>query len=350
MFTGALSKQGRRSALVAVIAAFTFAGTPTLAPAQGPGTVTENAPTRYAKKSVAITAKKKKKTQNSGVATVSSPVGFLSGTTVVGAASCPGRTHLTGGGFANSPAFSDPSGLRSIPVTSHPTGETSWTSSASAFNTPSTAGTHTTYARCEGSGLGQLATLSSGSVIVPPSSGQTIVMNCPPGTHVLSGGYMGDGPTTLDSPDASLFRIVVLASRRTGVNQWTVVAFNRTGQPSASLTGYALCERDRKGSTVSETSATTLLFENLRAGLNPSCGDKQHVVSGGFQAAPASFPAAVTLVIGVDETHPLDNKVWKLGVWEHPNFTMPTGASMTAYAYCKSDPKKQKKKKKGRKK
>ena len=70
-----------------------------------------------------------------------------------------------------------------------------------------------------------------------------MVFNCPPGTHVTRG-FAGEGLTNLAS--LATFRIIVLQSRRTGPGQWTVTAYNRTGAPTAIVTGHAVCERNGK--------------------------------------------------------------------------------------------------------
>jgi hypothetical protein len=160
-----------------------------------------------------------------------------------------------------------------------------------------------------------------------------MVFNCPPGTHVISGGYAGTG---LASFNLSLnsHRIVVLQNRRTGANQWTISAFNNpNGGAAASLTGFAVCERNAKGSAITEASHFTPLVDNGRTVGDAACTGKKHLVSGGFLVSPATFPGTVPLV-GIDENQPVGKKAWHVGLWEYPT-ALPPGSALQTVAYCK---------------
>ena len=279
----------------------------------------------------------KNKKAKSPAATVSASVQFGSASTATGTAACTGKTHLSGGGFAVSPSFNNPAGLRSFEHGSHPVDAHTWSSTGTAFATPSASGTLTTFARCESNTLGQLTTLSSSTVLIPPSSGGDIVIGCPPGSHILSGGYQADGPIVLNNPQAATFRILVLGSRRTGAGEWTVTAFNRTGAPPSNLTAFALCERNKKGSSISEASASAPIPNDVRTSADASCTGKTHAVGGGFLLTPSTFPSSVTLIASVDESNPVGKKGWHVGLWQHPSFTEPAGSTLQTIAYCKKD-------------
>ena len=142
-------------------------------------------------------------------------------------------------------------------------------------------------ARCESNKL-QARDGISGSATVPTGQLTNLVMNCPAGTHVVSAGYAGTGLASYVNNIQNL-RILVLQSRRTAVNQWTISAFESNASPaSGNITVSALCERDAKGRSIGEVS-TTAAFGNLsRASGDPSCAAKQHVVSGGYALSPSA--------------------------------------------------------------
>ncbi len=288
------------------------------------------------------TAKKKKKRKTPIAATASSPAAITSGTTALAAASCPAKTHITGGGFTVAPSY-DPStntGLRNLVETSTPAGN-GWNAYGSALTVPSSAGSLTAFARCEGNDRGRIAAVLSSTVTVPPSSAQSNVFNCPPGTHVISGGYAGDGPTALNTPAA--FRIIVLGSHRTGPGQWTIDAYNRTGAPPSTLTTFATCELNGK-SAVLEANVVAPIANDQRSIADATCPVKTHVVSGGFAVTPTG-PGQVP-VVGIDENQPVGGNIWHIGLYESPQFSTPPSGSLTASAYCKANSTKKKKKKK----
>ena len=302
----------------------------------------------------ASAAKKRKKKKKKGppAVTTSSQLSFASGTTVPATAHCPARTHVTGGGFNVSPPFTPPStGLRSVTSTSHPTGPAGWHASGSAFFTPAAAGSFTTHARCESNSLGKFAEIISQTITLAPASAQTFTFSCPPGTHALSGGYAGAGTAGFDYPPnmpPTNLRIIPLQSRRTSPTQWTVQALNSSASPAAAtFTGYAVCERDAKGRTISEASTFVALINDSRASGDPTCaGRKQHVVSGGFLIFPNTVGGVPATAI--DEFQPVGKGTWHLGLHELVNRGLPAGSSLQTYAYCAPDTLKKKKKKRKR--
>src|SRR4051794_20594891 len=142
-------------------------------------------------------AKKKKKKKPPAV-TNSASVAFTSGSTQAATANCTRKTHISGGGYSVGPNFVPTrgisgSGLRSATGINNPVAPSSWTASSSAWATPPASGQLTTYARCESNTLGTLAVSLSGAATVLPGSLNVATINCPPGTHVLTGGYAGPG-------------------------------------------------------------------------------------------------------------------------------------------------------------
>ncbi len=286
-------------------------------------------------------AKKKKKKAQPAVTASASP--FSSATTASASAGCTGKTHVSGGGWAVSPHY-DPggnTGLRSLNSTSTPQGTTGWTTTSDSFVNPSASGSITAFARCESNKLSQIATAISGSATVLSGQLDDLVLNCPTGTHVVSAGYTGTGLVShVNNPNN--LRILILQSRRTAVNQWTVSAFENSLVPASgnvSVTG--LCERNAKGQSIGEVSAFSGFGQNQRASGDPSCPSKQHVVSGGYALSPTTSQIPV---VGVDEFQPNGNRAWHLGL-NALNVPQPAGSSVATYAYCAKDTIKKKKKK-----
>jgi hypothetical protein len=284
--------------------------------------------------SPALAAKGKKKKKKPVSVTRTLPAAFASSTAASAAASCAGKTHATGGGFSVAPSFTPPTtGLRSLNVVSHPSGPKTWNSGGGAYAAPVASGSFTGYTVCESNAIGRIAIRASSTLSLAPGAGQNMVFNCPPGTHIISGGYAGTGLASYNFAVTS-HRIVVLQSRRTGVGQWTISAYNNPSSPvAASLSGYAVCERNAKGSAVTEVSTFTPLADNARTVGDAACTGKKHVVSGGFLVSPATFPGAVPLV-GIDENLPVGKKGWHIGLWEYPT-ALPPGSALQTSAYCK---------------
>jgi hypothetical protein len=158
---------------------------------------------------------------------------------------------------------------------------------------------------------------------------------------VVSGGYTATGLGSFVN-NLNSFRTLVLQSRRTALNEWTVTAFQNNLSPAnGSVTAIAECERDAKGRSIGEVS-TFAAFGNLaRASGDPTCSAKQHVVSGGFALTPNSGNLPV---VGIDEFEPAGKSTWHLGL--HTFGPQPAGSSVATYAYCAKDTVKKKKKKK----
>ncbi len=290
--------------------------------------------------SPAVAAKGKKKKKGGIAVTRSVPGPLAAGGTQAGTASCPKKTHATGGGLSIAPlysangteAVSNDTGLRTLPLALNPSAANAWSSSAAAFTAPAGAGSLTTFVRCEKNSFGKLAVTTSSSATLQPSAGQNMIFNCPPRTRVIAGGFAADGPASLATPTS--FRIIVLGSRRTAPGQWTVSGYNSSAAPGpATMTGYAVCEVTDKRK-VSESSAFSALPNDSRAAGEATCSNKQHVISGGFLVSPAEFPGAVP-VIGLDEFNPVGSRTWHVAIHSEPPLDVPPGSSLTTIAYCK---------------
>jgi hypothetical protein len=293
--------------------------------------------------SPAVAKKKHKKKKVIPAVTIAAQAPFASSSTGTANAGCSGGTHVAGGGWTVSPHF-DPgtnTGLRSVNSSSTFIGTTGWTATSEAFAGPAASGSFTTLARCENNKLGRIATSVSGSATIPSAELRDLVITCPTGTHVLTGGYSASGLAAFSNSLNNL-RILILQSRRTAANQWTVSAFENNLVPASGNTSVsALCEYNAKGRTISESS-TSSGFGNLsRASGDPSCLPKTHVVGGGYSLAPTNGDLPVA---GVDEFNPNGNTGWHLGL--HSIGGQPAGATVTTYAYCAPDAVKKKKKKK----
>jgi hypothetical protein len=283
---------------------------------------------------VLATAKGKKKKKAPAAVTKTASAPLAAGSSATATASCTGKSHATGGGLAVSPNYvpNSNTGLRSLALGNTPLGSKGWVATASAYTNPASSGALTTSVRCESNALGKIALRSSSSQTLAGSTGGDIVLNCPPGTHVISGGYQGDPPTNLAS--LNTFRIIILQSRRTGPGQWTVSGYNRTGAPTSTMTGHVVCELNRKGSGVREVSAFAPTNNDARTSADATCPKKTHVVSGGFLVSPATFPGAVP-VVGIDETVPVGRRTWHVGIHEFPGAGLPPGSALQTVAYCK---------------
>jgi hypothetical protein len=280
-------------------------------------------------------AKKKKKKKGKPAVTRSSSVALPPSSNATAAATCPKGTHMTGGGFQVTPAFNPvgDSGTRALTVTSHPSGARSWAASGGAYSTPPTPGAFAAQVRCEKNSRGRLAITLFGSHQVTQGTGGDSVLTCPPGTHVISGGYAGAGLASFNFSSTS-HRIIVLQSRRTSPTQWTITAYNNVQSPGpAALTVYATCEFNGKGQAVSEASSFVQVADNARTSAQAACGRKAHVVSGGFLVSPATFPGNPPL-ISIDDSVPVGKRAWRIGLWEYP-VPLPVGSSLLATAYCK---------------
>jgi hypothetical protein len=280
-----------------------------------------------------------KKRSKPPAVTRSAAVSLPAGTQQSATANCPKGTHATGGGFSVAPAYSangtdalvNDTGSRSIHLQSQPAGRRGWTAGAAAFTSPAVAGTFSAIARCERNNLGRVAVTLSGFTTIPVSQGSTVTLSCPPGTHVLAGGFSGSPPGNLAAPEGQ--RLVIAESRRVSNTTWEIRAVNPSGAPSvATLLTNAVCERNRKRA-VFENSAVVPIVDNGRTSILAPCPSKKHhVVGGGFLVSPTTSPSPA---VGIDQHQPSGPRAWQVGVYEFPTFPLPTGSTLTAYAYCK---------------
>jgi hypothetical protein len=277
------------------------------------------------------TAKKK------SVATSSETAPLASSQTQTASAKCPGGMNLTGGGFSVAPPY-DPAGsvgTKTMAQVSRPEGKKTWVGSAGALQVPISAGTFTTYARCQKKSLGKTQASDVGTAIVPPKGGQTMTFNCRGNAHVLYGGFGTDRPFSV--PDLGSSQLVPVQSQRVTSTTWMVTAYNASATAPATMFGYAGCEANKKASKVSIRSATVPLNSDARTSAQLSCRKKQHVVGGGFSITPLPVAGGTVPSAGVDENMPLGKKTWKIGAFENPGFTLPAGSALTAQTLCKKD-------------
>jgi hypothetical protein len=275
---------------------------------------------------------KKKKGKTAVTRSASTP--FTQSSNATTTATCPKGMHASGGGFAVSPNFTPPNtGLRSLNSTSHQSGVRTWNGGGSAYASPTASGSFTTYARCESNSRGHVTVRASSDASLQPAFAQSLIFNCPPGTHVLTGGVSGSSLASFAFNVASA-RIVVVASRRTGQGQWTVTAFNNEDSPAAAtVTGYATCERNAKGRSISTASATVPVADNARTSADATCSKKKYAIGGGFVVTP--LPPGNIPFVGIDESAPVGKRGWHVGLHEFVPFTLPAGSALQTIAYCK---------------
>jgi hypothetical protein len=279
-------------------------------------------------------AKKKAPASTAISSTPLAPGGQVSAT-----ARCPKGSHVTGGGWLDSAPYSangtetlgDDSGLRMIHLQSQPAGLTTWTAGAAAFTVPGTTGTYSSFARCERKSISRIAVTTPHTEVIPPSSQKTTGLACPKGTHVLSGGFSISPPGNLADPAA--FRPKVAQSQRVSSTTWAFDLVNPTGFTSAvTFVTTVECELNQKGLNLTEQSSTVPLVDNSRATTTASCVGKTHTVSAGFLLTPTVGPA-----VGIDQFGPTGQKSWQVGAYEYPGFTLPGGATISVFAYCRKN-------------
>ncbi len=282
-------------------------------------------------------AKKKKKSKPAVTAAASTPIS--AGSQASATASCPSKTHATGGGWSLSDPYSasgtnplgDDTGTRITHLQSQPNGLRSWTSGAAAFAAPATSGTFTSIARCESKALGKTATGVFGTSTTPVGQESTVDLHCSPGTHVLNGGFSFSPAGNLALPIT--FRPLVVESRRLDAQTWEIDLVNPVGSPGdATLSVNVLCERNQKGVNVTERSAVAPIADNGRTSATAGCTGKTHSIGGGFLISPKVGPA-----IGIDQMQPVGAKGWQVGLYEYPGFSLPAGSALGAYSYCKKN-------------
>jgi hypothetical protein len=280
---------------------------------------------------------KKKKSKPAVTATASTPIS--AGSQASATASCPSKTHTTGGGWSLSDPYSangtdspaNDTGTRITHLQSQPSGLRSWASGAAALALPATSGTFTSIARCESKAFGKTVTGVSGTSTTPVGQESTVGLHCSSGTHVLSGGFSY-------SPAGNLglltgFRPLVVESRRRDAQTWEIDLVNPVGAPGdATLSVSVLCELNQKGASVTERSAVAPITENGRTSATATCTGKTHTIGGGFLVSPKVGPA-----IGIDQMQPVGAKGWQVGLYEYPGFSLPAGSALGAYSYCKKN-------------
>jgi hypothetical protein len=295
---------------------------------------------------VAPAVAKKKKRPPAVTAAASAPLAPASPASAT--ANCPGKRHVTGGGWSISNPYSangtdapaDDLGTRITHLQSQPAGFFGWSAGAAALSSPPSPTTFSAYARCEGNAYGRTLSGVAGTSTVPIGQQTTNDIRCPRGTHVLTAGFSFGPPGDLAGPLGSK-RAIVKESRRIAADAWRVGLVNPIDAPSeVTLSVNVLCELNTKGTGVSEASAVAPILDNGRTTATATCTGKTHSVAGGFAVSPAVGPA-----IGIDQMQPVDAKAWQVGLFEYPTFLLPAGSSVAAYSYCKKNalPKKKRK-------
>jgi hypothetical protein len=284
-----------------------------------------------------------KKNKNKGPAvTRTASVPLAPSAQASGTAHCPGKTHVTGGGWSVANPYSangtdpiaDDTGTRINHVQSQPVGLRNWIAGAAALANPSGATTFTSFARCESNPYSSTISAISQTSTVPVGEGRNLVLNCAPNAHVLTGGFSFGPPGDLADPFAT--RASVYESRRTDPRTWTIHLINPNSAPSpVTITVNFLCELNRKGTQVSEASSATPIVDNGRTSATATCTGKAHSVAGGFLISPTE--AGAVPAVGVDQMQPVGAKAWQVGLFEYPTFGLPAGSSVTAYSYCKKN-------------
>jgi hypothetical protein len=315
---------------------------PALAPAAENQVGAERTKVFRASADAQVAKKKKKKAKKPIVTTASTQFAVASGSIPSGAAACPAKTHATGGGFNLTPGFSGPSagGRVSFPVSLVPTGVTGWSASQAIASVVPGSGTFTVYSRCEGTSLGTITDQVSGSATLPGGQLSNLNFQCRPNEHTIAGGYVGAPPANL--ANATSQDLLILGSRRTGPETWTVTGVNRGANP-VTLTGYGVCEADRKGTSISEAVVQVATPNDQRATGEASCTGKTHSVSGGFNIIPNGNNIPV---FQIDDYAPVGEKGWRAGGWDFPALAGQVPAGLQASVYCKPNATKKKKKKK----
>jgi hypothetical protein len=269
------------------------------------------------------------KSSNSKGSTKKSTVALATGAVAATSAPCANNTHATGGGLAVTTGW-DPAtkvGTQTEPQTSFPPGKGKWRAGASSLKNEAAANL-TTYTRCEKNSFGKTSKIS-GAVAIQPGTGQTLLAACPANTHVLSGGYSVNPAFDSNAQAGTTSHMIIQQSRRTSTRTWSVSAAN-PGQPAAQLTAYALCEKNN-GASVSEASGFASVPNNSRHSVSAKCGNNKHVIGGGFAVTPLLTSSASPVI---DTSMPSGSQTWVVAGYVQGG---SPGASITAYAYCKSN-------------
>jgi hypothetical protein len=287
--------------------------------------------------SVAAEAKTKSSTSTRKSSTAVAPGGQQSI-----AAACPAFTHITGGGSLISPPFNpngtnaptDDAGARSLQLQSQPQGFKSWRAGTAIFSGSPAAGTLTTFARCERNIEGRGTQTISGSSTLSPGEGAELILHCPGGRRVVSGGFSGSPAGDLAVPQAR--RFVILESRRIDKATWEVRAVNPNGAASqATIAAKVVCEKV-KGVTTTEVASVSPIASNGRTQATATCPKSRRVSGGGFQISPVTSPIPA---VSIDQMQPVGQRRWQIGLYEYPELNSPADSFLTAYSYCRNPPK-----------
>jgi hypothetical protein len=252
--------------------------------------------------------------------------------------SCPHATHITGGGWLISPPFNpngtsaptDDTGARSLQLQSQSQGFKSWRAGAAIFSSSPAPGTLTTFARCERNIQGRETQTTSGSSTLSPGEGANVLLHCPAGTRVVTGGFSGSPAGDLAVPQAR--RIIILESRRLNSTTWEVRAVNPNGAPSqATIAANAVCEKI-KGVNTTEVASVAPIATNARSQATATCPKGRRVSGGGFQISPVTSPLPA---VAIDQSQPLGQRSWQIGLYELPELNSPSDSFVTTYSYCR---------------
>jgi hypothetical protein len=232
-------------------------------------------------------------------------------------ASCPDGTSVLGGGWDGDPGFSF-----AMPKALQPQGAGGWLAS---IYVPVESDT-TAYAICADNGdVPYLLQTNTDPVKVQPDTRGTATAQCPPGFHVVSGGFAVTRNHMYPAksyPDA-------------GLTSWTAEADNDSDSPHP-LRAYAVCAGGGFGNKLSLYSASSDMSPHGRGPAYVECPAGTKVVGGGGTNAGtrdqmgfgSSYPTD-----GPDENSRADD-AWITSFDNYTNGLL----GMTAYAICRKAP------------
>jgi hypothetical protein len=257
-------------------------------------------------------------------------------------ASCPAKTHISGGGFQVSPGATPGGTVNSFTTNSNFSGRRAW-NVVSGATVANPSGTLTATARCERKRDGKVALIMTGTTTITPDTsgpapyearGVNQVFTCPPQTHPIAGGYSVDKP--YDPNVSATNKFFATQNSRTGTT-WTVGGFLLGGpaasNPPAEFTARVACELNGTR-PVRQRSATVPYIDNARATATATCRKGTHIVSGGFAFSPREGFIPVPFV---DRNVPATNRAWTVSAYDSGPFGAPAGSTMTSYVYCRKN-------------